>query len=75
MHKWHISPPEYTMVDLKCGLPTSSTQGQAYLIIYGIKGNHSDVLVDVYDSLFIFENNKMVMETDLDMNGYTINSL
>ena len=40
MHKWHISPPEYTMVDLKCGLPTSSTQGQAYLIIYGIRGNH-----------------------------------
>ena len=19
MHKWHISPPEYIMVDLKCG--------------------------------------------------------
>ena len=35
----HISPPEYVMVDLKCkGSPTTPNQGQAYLIIYGIKG-------------------------------------
>ena len=68
MHKWHISPPEYIMADLKCGeTPTSPTQGQAYLITYGIKGNHSDVPADVYDSPFIFENNKMVIETDLDI--------
>ena len=74
MHKWHISPPKYIMVNLKCnGSPTSPTQGQPYLIIYGIKGNHSDVPADVYDSPFIFENNKMVMETDLDMNGHIIN--
>ena len=56
MHKWHISPLEYLMVDLKCdGSPTSSIQGQAYLINYGIKGNHSDVPTDVYDPPFIFE--------------------
>ena len=39
LHKWHISPPEYLMIDLKCdGSPKSRTQGQAYLIIYGIEG-------------------------------------
>ena len=28
MHKWHISPSEYIMVDLKCGgTPTSANQG------------------------------------------------
>ena len=55
MHKWHISPPEYAMVDLKCGgSPITPNQGQAYLIIYGIKDNHSDVPADVYDSPFIF---------------------
>ena len=74
LHKWHISPPEYLMVDLKCdGLPTTAKQGKAYLIIYGIKGNHSDVPADVYDKDFIFENNKMVMETNLDKNSHDIN--
>ena len=61
------------MVDLKCdGTPTTAKQGKAYLIIYGIKGNHSDVPADVYDKAFIFENNKMVMGTDLDMNNHDI---
>ena len=36
MHKWQISPPEYLMLDLHCEGKTST--GQAYLIIYGIKG-------------------------------------
>ena len=73
MHKWHISPPEFIMVGLKCdGSLTSPTKGQAYLIIYIIKDSHSDVPVDVYDSPFIFKNNKMVMETNLE---WTIDGL
>ena len=42
------------------------------LIIYGVKGFQPDVDSSVYDSPFIFENQKMVMETDLDMNGHKI---
>ena len=73
LHKWHISPPEYLMVDLKCdGTPESRTQGQANLIIYGIEGNRSDVPSDVYDKAFIYENNKMVMETTLDLNSHKL---
>ena len=61
------------MVDLKCdGSPTSRTQGQANLIIYGIEGNHSDVPADVYDKVFIFEDNKMLMATKLHMNNKRI---
>ena len=37
-----------------------------------MKDYHSHVPVDVYGSPFIFENNKMVMQTDLDMNGHKI---
>ena len=70
MHKWHISSPEYLMLDLHCGDETPSpTQGQAYLIIYGVKGKYSDVLTNVFDQPFVFESGKMVMETDLDLNG------
>ena len=64
LHKWHISPLEYFMVDLKCnGSPKSRTQSQAYLIIYGIEDNHFDVPADVYAKTFIFEDNKMLIET------------
>ena len=61
------------MVNLKRdGSLQSRTQGQAYLIIYGIEGNHSDVPADVFDRAFVFEDNKMVMETKLDINNKKI---
>ena len=73
MHKWNISPPEFIYLDLKCqGIPETRNQGYANLIIYGVKNSVADVPSSVYDSPFIFENQKMVMETDLDMNGHKI---
>ena len=73
MHKWHISSLEYLMLDLHCGDETPSpTQGQAYLIIYGVKGKYSDVPTNVFDQPFVFESGKMVMETDLDLNGKSL---
>ena len=44
-------------------------KGPVYLIIYGIKGKYSDVPAKVFDQPFVFESGKMVMETDLDLNG------
>ena len=67
MHKWKISPPEYLMLDLHCEGETPT--GQVYLIIYGIKGKYSDVPKNVFDQPFVFESGKMVIETDLDLNG------
>ena len=67
MHKWQISPLEYLMLDLHCEGETPT--GQAYLIIYGIKGKYSDVPKNVFDQPFVFESGKMAMETDLDLNG------
>ena len=73
IRKWQISTPEYLMLDLHCGDETPSpTQGQAYLIIYGVKGKYSDVPTNVFDQPFVFESGKMVMETDLDLNGKSL---
>ena len=70
MHKWRISPPEFLMLDLKWqGEADDSSPGQAYLIIYGVKEFQPDVESAVFDSPFAIENGKMVMETDLDLNG------
>ena len=37
--------------------------------MYGITGTHNDVSSSVLDAAYVVENGKMVMETDLDMNG------
>ena len=70
MHKWHISPPEYLMLDLKWqGKADDASPGNAHLIIYGVKEFQPDVESAVFDSPFTIENGVMTMETDLDLNG------
>ena len=70
MHKWHISPPEYLMLDLKWqGKAEDSSAANAHLIIYGVKEFQPDVESAVFDSPFAFENGVMTMETDLNLNG------
>ena len=73
LHKWRISPPEYIFLDLKWqGTPWDLSKKGAKLIVYGIAGSHDDVPSDVFDAPFAFEGRKMVMETDLDLNGHKI---
>ena len=75
LHKWRITPPGFIYIDLKCqGTASSGAQGTGYLIVYGIKGSQNDVDSAVYDKAYPMENGKMVMQTDIDMNGYKINS-
>ena len=45
------------------------------LIVYGIKGSQNDVDSAVYDTAYIVENSKMVLQTELDMNGNFIRKL
>jgi len=54
------------------GTASSSTQGLGYLILYEVKGSQSNVDSDVYDTAYVVENGKMVMETDTDMNNHKI---
>ena len=73
LHKWRISPPEYIYLDLKWqGATQDLSKEGAKLIVCGIAGSHDDVPSDVFDAPFAFEGRKMVMETDLDLNGHKI---
>ena len=70
IHKWQMATPDYLMIDLKSkGGPATPTRGDGRLIVYGITGTHNDVSSSVLDTPYVVENGKMVMETDLDMNG------
>ena len=75
LHKWNITPPEYIYIDMHCqGTASSSTQEVGYLIVYGVKGSQSNVDSDVYDTAYVVENGKMVMQTDLSLNGHQLRS-
>ena len=70
IHKWQMATPCYLMIDLKSkGGAATPTRGDGRLIVYGITGTHNDVSSSVLDTPYVVENGKMVMETDLDMNG------
>ena len=70
IHKWQMTTPDYLMIDLKSkGGAATPTRGDGRLIVYGIKGTHNDVSSSVLDTPYVVENGKMLMETDLDLNG------
>jgi len=54
------------------GTASSSNQGLGYLIAYGVKGSQSNVDSDVHDTVYVVENGKMSLQTNLDINGYEI---
>ena len=76
IHKWQMATPDYLMIDLKSkGGPATPTRGDGRLIVYGITGTHNDVSSSVLDTPYVVENGKMVMETDLDLNGKSLLNL
>ena len=73
IHKWQMATPDYLMIDLKSkGGPATPTRGDGRLIVYGITGTHNDVSSSVLDTPYVVENGKIVMETDLDLNGKSL---
>ena len=63
------------MLDLHVGngsLSSPPNFGQAYLIIYGVSGYHSDVPASVYDYPYVLESGSIVMQAKLNMNSYPI---
>jgi len=46
-----------------------------HLIVYGVKETISNFDPSVYDTVFAIENGKMVMETDLSLNGHHLSGL
>ena len=73
IHKWQMATPDYLMIDLKSkGGEATPTRGDGRLIVYGITGTHNDVSSSVLDTPYVVENGKMVMETDLNLNGKSL---
>jgi len=72
-HRWGSSSPQYTYLDLHGTVRNPSLIKIGHLIVYGVKETISNVDPSVYDTAFVIENGKMVMQTDLSLNGHNLN--
>ena len=71
-HRWGSSPPQFIYFDLHGTVTFPSLLTIGHLIVYGVKETISNVDPSVYDTAFVIENGKMVMETDLSLNGHRL---
>ena len=71
-HRWGSSPPQFLYLDLHGTVSFPSFLTIGHLIVYGVKETISNVDPSVYDTAFVIENGKMVMETDLSLNGHNL---
>ena len=69
-HRWGSSPPQFVYLNLNGTVTFPSLLTIGHLIVYGVKETISNVDPSVYDTAFAIENGKMVMETDLSLNGH-----
>ena len=72
-HRWGSSPPQFLYLDLHGTVSNPSFLTIGHLIVYGVKETLSNVDPSVYDTAFVIENGKMVIETDLSLNGHNLN--
>ena len=54
------------------GYDGSSPLEKAALIIYGVKGYQTDVEGTVYDQAFVIDDGDFTLQTDLDLNGFSL---
>ena len=71
-HRWGSSPPQFIYLDLHGTVSNLSFLTIGHLIVYGVKETISNVDPSVYDTAFVIENGKMLMETDLSLNGHNL---
>ena len=71
-HRWGSSPPQFIYLDLHGTVSKRSFLTIGHLIVYGVKETISNVDPSVYDTAFVIENGKMVMQTDLALNGHNL---
>ena len=70
--------PDYLFFNIR-GSGTTSTNPEGYLVFYGVKKWMDSVPPEIYDhaletGMFSYENGKMKMNMDLDLNGFSLNA-
>ena len=71
-HRWNSTPPQYIYLDLHGPTPDTSPTALAFIVVYGVQGYYPNVPSSVFDQVYVVDNGRMVMQTDLDLHGYRL---
>ena len=52
--------------------PNNNPRALALMVVYGVKGYLPDVPSSVFDQVYLVDNGRVVMQTDLDLHGYRL---
>ena len=70
--RWNYNPPQFIYLDLNGSTPDNSPTALAFIVVYGVEGYTSNVPPSVFDRVYEVDNGRMVMQTELDLNGNSI---
>ena len=71
-HRWNSTPPQFIYLDLHGSTPNNSPTALAFMVVYGVEGYFPNVPSSVFDQVYVVDNGRMVMQTELDLNGNSI---
>ena len=74
-HRWNSTPPQFIYLDLHGSETSNARRILAYIVVYGVKGYFPNVPSSVFDQIYVVNNGRMVMQTDLNMNSKRIEGL
>ena len=71
-HRWNSTPPQFIYLDLHGSETSNARRILAYIVVYGVKGYFPNVPSSVFDQIYVVNNGRMVMQTDLDLPGHRL---
>ena len=71
-HRWNSTPPQFIYLDLHGSVPSNNLRALALMVVYGMKGYFPNVPSSVFDQVYVVDNGRVVMQTDLDLHGYRL---
>ena len=74
-HRWNSTPPQFIYLDLHGSEPSNARRILAHIVVYGVKGYFPNVPSSLFDQIYVVNNGRMVMQTDINMNNKRIEGL
>ena len=71
-HRWNSTPPQFIYFDLHGSETSNARRILAHMVVYGVKGYFPNVPSSVFDQIYVVNNGRMVMQTDLDLHGHQL---
>ena len=68
-HRWNSTPPQFIYFDLHGSETSNNRRILAHIVVYGVKGYFPNVPSSVFDQIYVVNNGRMVMQTDINMNN------